>query len=456
MRTTTAGAIAPRVEDAGPPAPSPARLGLFLGYVAGTSGLGLAAAPIVSRDVASALDVTTAQTAWILALFSLGIAVMTPVFGRLADLHGGRRVVGLAAASSVAGTTLVLAAPTFPILLAGRFLQGAASAGMSIVAFSAPAHLLHGAGRARALGILTAVSALTLGMGPLLGAAAATLGGWRAALVLSVLMLLAAPRLARMAAPPLAGAQASLDLTGAALVLSTGTGCFVLLQARATGLAPATVVVVLLLSIVLAAALVRHVRRTPAGFLPVAVVRSRVFVRLTLAAGALMAGFLSMGFLAPLLLTETTDRAALEVGALVLPAALAAAGTAHLVGILRARMTAERILGGLGAVAAAGMIAAGIGHEAAPLVVLGFAAATSGFAGAQVALLDRLAELVPPDDRGIAIGVFNLVFVTGGATGAALAGAVVDLASLAVATVVCGLFAALSIPAARAARAASR
>lgn len=436
--------------------PSPTRIGLLLGYVAGTSGLGLAAAPIVGRQLAGELGLATAQTAWVLALFSLALAVMTPLFGRYADLHGGRRVVVIGVCCSMAGTGLVLVAPTLTVLLAGRFLQGTAAAALSIVAFAIPAHLLGGADRAKALGVLTALSALMLGAGPLFGAAAEALAGWRAALILSVLMLVAAPALAHLAAPPLAGARSTLDLTGAGLVLAAGAGGSVLLQARTTQLAPLAVAVVALITSGSAVALVRHVRRTPEGFLPVLVVRNRVFVRLSLAAGALMGGFLAMGFLAPLLLTEDVDRSSLAVGVILLPAALAAAATAHVVGALRATVSAERILVGLGLIAVAGMLAAGFGAGVPALVVLGAAAATCGFAGAQVALLDRLAELVPAADRGIAIGVFNLVFVTGGATGAALAGAVVDLASLAVATVACGLFAALSIPAARAAARAGR
>ncbi|MGK2937449.1 MAG: MFS transporter [Solirubrobacteraceae bacterium] len=436
--------------------PSPTRVGLLLGYVAGTSGLGLAAAPIVSRQLADELGLATAQTVWVLALFSLALAVTTPVFGRYADLHGGRRSVGIGVCCSLAGTGLVLVAPTLPVLLAGRFLQGAAAAALSIVAFAIPAHLLEGSDRAKALGVLTALSALMLGAGPLFGAAAASLTGWRAALVLSVLMLLAVPALARLAAPPLAGARSTLDLTGAGLVLTAGAGGSVLLQARTTHLEPVSVVAIALVTAAAALALVRHVRRTPEGFLPIVVVRNRVFVCLSLAAGALMGGFLAMGFLAPLLLTEDASRSSLAVGVILLPAALAAAATAHVVGVLRATVSAERILVGLGVVAVGGILAAGFGGNIPALVVVGAAAATSGFAGAQVALLDRLADLVPAADRGIAIGVFNLVFVTGGATGAAFAGAVVDVASLSAATVACGLFAALSIPAARAAARAGR
>ncbi|MBJ7518861.1 MAG: MFS transporter [Solirubrobacteraceae bacterium] len=446
---TATGAAARR--PAAPAGPSPTRLGLLLGYVAGTSGLGLAAAPIVSREVAAELGVATAQTAWVVAIFSLAIGVSTPVWGRLADLHGGRRVVVLASLASVAGTIVVLLAPTMPALLAGRFLQGAASAGLSIVAFSIPAQRLDPAGRARALGVLTALAALTLGAGPVLGAAAESLAGWRAALTLSVLMLLAAPALARMAAPPMAGAGRHLDLGGASLVLATGVAAFVLLQARATGIAPVIVGLVAIAGIGAAVTLARHVRRVPTGFLPLAVVRNRVFVWLSLSAAALMAGFLGLGFVAPLLLTENVERSSLEVGMLLLPAALCAAATAQVVGMVRGSVSAEAIMVALGAVSATGVCAAGFAGDTPAVVIAGLAAATSGFAGAQVAILDRIADLVPVADRGVAMGVFNLIFITGGATGAAVAGAVVDVSSLSAAAIACGILTALAMPTAWAA-----
>lgn len=427
----------------------PLRTGLILGYVAGTSGLGLAAAPIVGRQVAADLGVATAQTAWLLALFSLAVGVSTPIWGRLADLYGGRRVIAAATACSLAGTLVVLVAPALPLLLGGRILQGAAAAGLSIVAFSVPAHRLDPAGRARALGVLTAVAALTMGAGPLVGAVAEQLAGWRAALSLSVIMLAAVPALARLAAPPLGDAGRGVDLAGAALVAGVAIAISALLQVRATGLSAPVAIMLAVLATAGTALLVGHVGRAPEGFLPLAVVRNTAFVALALSAGALMAGFLSMGFLAPLLLTEQAPRGTLEVGALLLPAAACAAATAHAVGVLRVRVPAERILATLGIAVVAGMVAAGLGAGTAALVVLGAAAATSGFAGAQVALLDRIPELVAPADRGVAIGVFNLTFVTVGTAGAALAGAVVDLASLRAATLACAAFAGLAIPAAR-------
>ncbi len=74
------------------------------------------------------------------------------------------------------------------------------------------------------------------------------------------------------------------------------------------------------------------------------------------------------------------------------------------------------------------MAAAGAGAVTAALVVspavriAGFASALAGFGLAQRALVDRVSRSSPPEQRGIAVGLFNLGFFPGGAVGSALVG----------------------------------
>ncbi len=426
---------------------SPVQLGLVLGFVAGCAGLGLAAAPVILPALADDLELEVGQTAWILSAFSLALAVMTPVFGRLADRRGSRGTLAAGTALGVSGALLVLIAPSFPLIVAGRLLQGAGAAALSIVAFGVAGHHLEAAARARALGVLTAVSSLFLGSGPLIGAGVDAAFGWRATLALPVLAALAVGILARLAPSDAAVGAAPLDLTGAALVLTAGSGVTALLQARTTGLNAATVA---LIAVVTAAAFVvlrGHARRRPEGFLPRAVVSNPLFVALSCAGGAIMTGYLGMAFLAPLLLTpDGHPRTAVQVGVLLLPAAAAAALAAEAVGRLLPRVAVERILVALAGGATTGMLVAGLGHRTTVAIVVGSAAATSGFAGAQVALLDRVSELVPAEDRGVALGTFNLIFVTGGALGAALAGGLTDLRSPSTATLGIAALPLLAVP----------
>lgn len=435
---------------------SPTRLGLLLGFVAGSSGLGLAAAPVVLPELTDDLGGAIGRTAWVLAAFSLALAVMTPVFGRLTDQRGASGTLGAGSLLGLAGAAAVVLAPTFATVVLGRLLQGASAAALSIVAFGIAGHHLAGADRARALGVLTAMSAMFLGAGPLIGAGIASVLGWRATLAVPVLAVVAVFRLGRLAPPPSGGTPVALDVRGAVLVLAAGSSITALLQARSVGLRPSLVVVLALIAAAAGAALVRHARAYPDGFLPRSAMGNTTFITLSLAAAAVMTGFLGMSFLGPLLLTEAADRSPVSIGLALLPAAFAAAAVAQAVGRLRPRMTVEAIIVALAVGSTAGMVLAGVGHETTAAVVLGVSATTSAFAGAQVALLDRVSELVPPHDRGVALGTFNLIFVTGGALGAALAGGLVDIADAATATLGIAILPLLAVPLAAAATVADR
>lgn len=428
------------------PPRNPTALGLGLGFVAGSSGLGLAAAPVVLPDLATDFGLAVAQTAWVLSGFSLMLAVMTPVFGRLADRSGATTTLAVGAALGLTGAVVVLLAPTLFTIVVGRLLQGAAAAALSIVAFGIAGYHLEGVGRAQAFGVLTALSSIFLGAGPLIGAATAELLGWRAALAAPVLATFAVLWLARLAPPANTTGRGEIDLTGAALVLAAGAAVTGLLQARATGLSAALAGVAVAVALGATVALAGHVRRRPDGFVPRAVITNRAFVALSAAAATVMSGFLGMSFLGPLLLAEGAERTAVDIGLALLPAAVAAAAVGWLVGWLRPHVGVELLLIALAVGSSLGMAVAGLGHSVAALVVLGVAATTSGFAGAQVALLDHVSELVEEKDRGVALGTFNLVFVTGGALGAAVAGGLVDVSSPATATLGIATLPLLAIP----------
>ena len=65
---------------------------------------------------------------WISSVQLLAAAVMVPMFGRLGDLHGHRRMLRVALAAMAVGSLLVALAPNLAVLLCGRILQGAFAA----------------------------------------------------------------------------------------------------------------------------------------------------------------------------------------------------------------------------------------------------------------------------------------------------------------------------------------
>jgi MFS family permease len=66
----------------------------------------------------------TTQGAWLISAFLLAGAVLCPLFGKLADLYGKRRLLIIALAGGAIGAVLSAVAPTYGALIAGRVLQG--------------------------------------------------------------------------------------------------------------------------------------------------------------------------------------------------------------------------------------------------------------------------------------------------------------------------------------------
>lgn len=72
----------------------------------------------------------TTQGAWILTVYSLSGAVTAPLFGKLADKYGKRRMLLIIAVLSVVGSVIAATSQSFEILLLGRALEGCLTGAM--------------------------------------------------------------------------------------------------------------------------------------------------------------------------------------------------------------------------------------------------------------------------------------------------------------------------------------
>jgi MFS family permease len=283
--------------------------------------------------------------------------------------------------------------------------------------------------RSRALGGITAVVSVVSGSGPLIGGGLTELLGWRAVLALPVVAIVLTEPVARLA--PRTGRQAgSIDVRGALLVTVTVTGGALLLQSPATGTGGRLALLfggVLLGGFVLLGA---NLRRRPTGFLPQAVVRNRPFMLGSITGLTLLAAYLGLLFAVPTLLADGFGLSPLEIGVAMLPAAIFGAVVSRVVGARLTPGNRHHLVTALAAGASAGLLMGAFGSGVAPLLVAGLALVAAGFAGGQVALIDAIPALVAPEQRGAALGVFNLLFFVGGTIGAAATGGLSILLSL--------------------------
>jgi MFS family permease len=108
---------------------------------------------------------------WIFNSYVLLYMIGTPLMAKLSEIFGQRNIYILDIALFGLGSMIVSAAPSFPVLLAGRAIQGFGAGGIFPVAVASIASAFPPGMRGRALGALGSVFSIAFILGPLLGGA---------------------------------------------------------------------------------------------------------------------------------------------------------------------------------------------------------------------------------------------------------------------------------------------
>lgn len=84
-------------------------------------------APALST-IGKDLDASTSSVSWIITAYLLSASVLTPIFGKLGDMMGKRKILIVVMGLLLIGTLVAALAPNLGVLIIGRILQGAAGA----------------------------------------------------------------------------------------------------------------------------------------------------------------------------------------------------------------------------------------------------------------------------------------------------------------------------------------
>ncbi|MEC9434112.1 MAG: MFS transporter [Pseudomonadota bacterium] len=160
--------------------------------------------------------------AWTVAVYLVGSIVAGSVAGLAAGRYGLRRPMAGAAALFALGCALNAVAPTMPLLLAGRLMEGLGGGGLMALAFVAVGKLFPPRLTARALAVVSTLWGASALLGPLTGGLFVEYASWRwglwafagQAAALSVWIWL----LLRREVPPRATAPLRLPLDRLALI----------------------------------------------------------------------------------------------------------------------------------------------------------------------------------------------------------------------------------------------
>ena len=118
------------------------------------------AIPLLERT----LRTTTTGATWLLTGYLLSAAIATPVLGRIGDMVGKEKMIVIVLVTLSVGTLISALATTFPVMLAGRVVQGAGGAvfplAFGIIRDEFPPEKVAGA-----IGVLSAILGVGVGTG---------------------------------------------------------------------------------------------------------------------------------------------------------------------------------------------------------------------------------------------------------------------------------------------------
>ncbi len=395
------------------------RVATVIGVLFGLAGTGTSAVSVALPELAAGLGVGAASAAWVISGYAVALAVLTAVHGRIADIVGVRGPLVIGVVLMAAGALASATAPTFPVLVASRVLQGVGAAAVPVLGMALISARWDGATRAGALGHVAGAAAVLGSLGPMLGGVLEAAGGWRWTLVLPAAGLLALPMIWRAA--PTGGRRERFDVPGAVCVAAAATGLVLLIQSPSTGVVVAVVGAVLLATGVPAA--LARIRARPDGFLPRAIVTNGVVLRSAFAAAAIPAGWFALLVAVPLVLAAR-GWSPLAMGLVLVPSALLSLLMPRLARWVLPRWGADRTLAVACPVTVVTLLVAALGAAIGVPLLLAVAVAslTVAFGIGQPAMIVAVSSAVAEAQLGVALGVTTLVFLAGAGVGAAVVG----------------------------------
>jgi EmrB/QacA subfamily drug resistance transporter len=391
------------------------------------------AIPAIQRD----LHLNTARLEWVVSGYILVFAGLLLVGGRLADAYGRKRLFMIGLTVFTASSLLAGLSGSADLLIASRALQGLGAALVTPTTLAIiSASYTEARERAAAVGIWSAIGALALAVGPLLGGVLSQHASWQWIFYLNVPIGAATLALATWAIPESKAEQAHrLDLPG--LVLSTlamTTLTWALIEGANRGWTSRSILGTLAAAAISAIAFVLVEQRRSDPMVDVALFRNRVFSGGLVALMLWAFGLFGIYFFTSLYLQNVLHFSPTKAGLAFVPMALFMVAGAIASERLGHRLGEHRLVGPAMALMGIGIASVALLGAHAGFLNLMPSFVVIGIGGGLTTPLTASVLAVMPDQQaGVASGMFNASRELAGLLGITVIGALLTARQTAVA-----------------------
>ncbi|WP_030929725.1 MFS transporter [Streptomyces sp. NRRL S-646] len=395
-----------------------------------TLGFDMTILNVALPTMAGELGATTGQQQWMADAYVVVFAALMLPAGLLGDRFGRRRMLIAGLGVFLAGSLVGALAGDVNWVIAARAFMGIGGALITPLALSVLPSLFGPDERTKAVGIISAASALGLPLGPIIGGWLLNHFWWGSVFLVNVPMaaigiaacVFLLPETSDPASPKVDALSTALTASG------LGALIYAIIEAPDRGWSDPLVLVMFAAAVVLIAALVLRERRAERPMLDMTLLAHRGFLFNTLAATLVMFVLSGLLFVLPQYLQAVLGHDAFGTGLRLLPMMgglmVAARGAGPVVARFGPRATVSAGLVVLAFAALLGSrttVDSGYGFTALWLSITGF-----GFGFSVVPAMDGALGTLPRDRAGSGSGLLMTLRQVGAAIGIALLGSLLS------------------------------
>jgi EmrB/QacA subfamily drug resistance transporter len=395
-------------------------------------------AAVESTIVATAMPTIVADLggfslfSWVFAVYLLTQAVSIPIYGRLADIYGRKKVFYAGAGLFLVGSTLCGFSNSMVVLILFRALQGFGAGGVQPIATTILGDIYTPTERAHVQGLVSSVFGVSAVLGPTLGAFLVEQVSWQ--LVFWVNLPIGVAAIAMVAAfleESVEHRQHRIDYLGS-LLLMVGIGALMLVLVQGGSLPHMTTAIIGAVAVAALVALGVHENSTPEPMLPLELWRNRIILVGSLGGAVIAAVMIGISAFLPTYVQGAMGRSAtaggLVLGMMSVTWAIASFYGGRLMVRTTYRLTA--ILGTLALIAGSAVLIAltperGVIWASAGSLLIGI-----GMGLCNTTFIVSIQAAVPWHQRGAATSSCMFLRFAGQSVGAAAFGAVLNLTML--------------------------
>jgi EmrB/QacA subfamily drug resistance transporter len=370
------------------------------------------------------------RVSWVVVSYLVGNTIAAPVYGRLGDAIGRRRMMFVALGVFITASLLCALSGSILMLTLARLLQGVGGGGLMTLSQALIAESVPPRERGKYQGYLSGMFASAATFGPVAGGFLTQHFGWQSVFLVNLpLGLLAALLVARLPAHASRGGKVQFDVWGTVCFAGFITPVLLAMErAQRIELSAAPAVVALLAlaagSLVL---LIRQERRAAAPLLPIQLFRQAGIWRTDTMAALVAGQTVSLVSFLPMYLQVVRGASPAHSGVLLLPLTLGVALGSFFCGRMIAATGRTAILPSIGLTVAATMLlslAAFAPHLANGTIVAMLSLASAGAGTAMPVVQMTVQTVAGPRFLGAAAASVQFSRSVGASVGTAFVGAV--------------------------------